>query len=327
MFISWIIVIGAAAATSGEKLIMTTRDNHPLFAAINAKLAAIAAASSTPPAWHEAWSRLGPESTKEERLEVYRAIRAAGSVPPEAGFFLVAWMMDLLTDDRAEEGLRVAEERLEAIRQKYGLDEEVSIESSAVPPEYRDAMEQVDNAWDALYAATLEEFGEQEMDRLFRADRQHFDQRYETGRQFFHGPDRDDDPQDDDWLALVHDAVSACVEAESPMGPLGLRYREEEGFWEIWVYPTPVELVGGRHDGEVVVPGFSLDLDQLRAAFDSVVAFGWNALGLNHSEGPHISVEGAYQGREVYLQVLAQPPEDEEPGMKFDTTRRPHHPQ
>jgi len=49
---------------------MTTRDNHPLYAAINAKLAEITAASSEVPAWHEAWSRLAPESTKEQRLEV-----------------------------------------------------------------------------------------------------------------------------------------------------------------------------------------------------------------------------------------------------------------
>ncbi len=110
------------------------------------------------------------------------------------------------------------------------------------------------------------------------------------------------------------------------MRPLGPRYREEGGFWEVWIYPTPMDLVGGRHDGAVVVLGFTLDLDRLRASFDSVVAFGWSALGLNHNEGPHVSVEGVFQGREVYLQVLAQAPEDEEPGMKFDTTPR-HRPE
>ncbi len=61
---------------------MTTRDNHPLDAAINARLAEITAASPEPPTWHARWSQLGPESTKEERLEVYRAVRASGSVPP-----------------------------------------------------------------------------------------------------------------------------------------------------------------------------------------------------------------------------------------------------
>jgi hypothetical protein len=96
----------------------------------------------------------------------------------------------------------------------------------------------------------------------------------------------------------------------------------EDGFWEVWIYPTPVELVGGAHDGEVVVAGFHLDLEQLRLQFDSVVAFGWNALGLNWPEGPHVAIEGVFQGREVYLQVLAFPPEGEESGLKLDATRR-----
>ena len=32
----------------------------------------------------------------EERLAVYRAVRDASSVPSEAGFFLIAWMLDVL---------------------------------------------------------------------------------------------------------------------------------------------------------------------------------------------------------------------------------------
>jgi hypothetical protein len=53
-----------------------------------------------------------------------------------------------------------------------------------------------------------------------------------------------------------------------------------------------------------------------------VVALAWNALGLNDPEGPHISVEGVFEGREVYLQVLAYAPEGEEPGLKLDGARR-----
>jgi hypothetical protein len=295
-------------------------NDHPLHAAINAKLAEIAAASPAPPPWYEAWARLRPESSDTERLVAYRAVR--DSVPEEAGFFLVAWMLDLLTDERAEEGLREAEERLEAIRQKYGLEEDASADSDDVPQEYREAMQQSHDAWDALYAATLVEFGEHDLARLFREDEEEFYEKYEAGRQFFHGPESDDEVEDDVWLNTLLGEVGGCMEADSAMGPLGLRYSEEEAFWEICIYPTPVELVGGRHDGEVVVPGFSLDLDQLRESFDSVVAFHWNALGLNYPEGPHVSIEGVFQGREVYLQVLAYAPEGEEPGLKLDATRR-----
>jgi hypothetical protein len=98
-------------------------DDHPLHAGIHAKLAEVAAALPTLPPWYEAWARLGPGPTGGERLAVYRAVRGAGSVPENAGFFLVAWVLDVLTDERAEAGLREADERLGTIRQKYGLGE------------------------------------------------------------------------------------------------------------------------------------------------------------------------------------------------------------
>jgi len=51
---------------------MDNNENDTLHAAINTKLGEIAAASSPPPTWHEAWSRLGPESSEPA------AQRAAG---------------------------------------------------------------------------------------------------------------------------------------------------------------------------------------------------------------------------------------------------------
>jgi hypothetical protein len=111
------------------------------------------------------------------------------------------------------------------------------------------------------------------------------------------------------------------MEAISAMGPLAFRYGEEDGFWEIILYPRPVELVGGAVDGEVVAPGFTLDLKGLRPAFDQVDAFSWNSIGFHDGEGPYIVIEGEIQGQHVYLQVLAYAPEDEEPGMKLDCTK------
>jgi hypothetical protein len=69
------------------------------------------------------------------------------------------------------------------------------------------------------------------------------------------------------------------------MGPMGYRYGEEEGFWEVDVYSTPVELVGGAADGEVVVPGFSLDLEGIRGIFDEITFLGWQSLSLPPCRG------------------------------------------
>ncbi len=163
-------------------------------------------------------------------------------------------------------------------------------------PDYNDVEQDRHDAWDHLYAAMLDQFGENDIARLFRSDREQFEEYYEAGRRFFHGSQST--VGDDAWLDDLLAEISGCVEPEREMGPLGLKYFEEEGFWEVWIYPTGVELVGGAHDGAVIAPGFSLDLKRLGLAFDAVLDFSWDALGLN-SEGPHITIEGVFQGHEV----------------------------
>jgi hypothetical protein len=111
------------------------------------------------------------------------------------------------------------------------------------------------------------------------------------------------------------------MESLSGPGPLGFLYREEEGFWQITIYPKPVELVGGADEGEIVALAFSLDLEAMRAEFERVDAVSWHSLGYLNGEGSHVSIEGVYRGHAVFVQVLAYAPEGKEPGTKLDTTR------
>ena len=107
------------------------------------------------------------------------------------------------------------------------------------------------------------------------------------------------------------------------MGPLGMRYAEENGFWEVSVYPTPVELVGGADDGEVVAPGFTLDLEQLRALFDPHrrPAAGTPS-GCRMGRGRMCSWKARTRAGRSFSRSWRYAPEDEEPGLKLDTTRR-----
>jgi len=124
------------------------------------------------------------------------------------------------------------------------------------------------------------------------------------------------------WMTELVEGVAGCMEAHSPMGPLGWRYHEDEELVELVIYPTPVELVGGEHDGTIVIPGFSLDVQALQAVFERVTALDWHAqdVGPDDDDGPHISLEGTYQGHAVWLRVLAEAPDDEEPGLQLDTS-------
>lgn len=126
-----------------------------------------------------------------------------------------------------------------------------------------------------------------------------------------------------DWMDALVRTVAGAMTAHAMPGPVGLRYCEEDGTWDLLVYPRPLELVGGRHDGDVVAPGFTLDLESVRAAFTRVDEMSWQAHPLGeHDEGPYLSIEGEYAGRQVWLRVLAFAPDGEQAGDRFDTNRR-----
>ena len=122
------------------------------------------------------------------------------------------------------------------------------------------------------------------------------------------------------WLTSLVDAVGDCTEIHCACGPMAFRWGNDDDFWEVRIYYTPGEAVGGAEDGAVLVPGFTLDLMALMSVFEELTDARWHAhsFGPHDQEGPHVSVEGVYQGHHVYLQVLAEAPEGEEPGFKVD---------
>ena len=92
------------------------------------------------------------------------------------------------------------------------------------------------------------------------------------------------------WLTSLVDAVGNCMEAHCAAGPLAFRWGTEDDFWEVMVYCTPGEAVGGAEDGAVLVPGFSLDLMELTSIFEELTDSHWQA----HSFGPHDPHRPAY---------------------------------
>jgi len=296
-----------------------TNEDDTRYAKVDAKLQTVAEASATPPPWCDAWKRLGPDSTEEDRLAVYQAVRQAESLPEAASFWLVSLLIDEIATRDVDDALGHYEARLHAIEEAYELEEGGIWPAGAAPAGYAELREEYHRAWDELFIVKLDEFGEQEMARLFRDHHERFEQLSEEGREYFYGPESAEDLAPLVWLRRLVGVVAHCMTADSPMGPLGYRYGEDEGCWKIDVYPKPVELVGGAEDGEIVAPGFSLHLEELRAEFEQIAACSWQSLGYPDGEGPHVSIEGVYQGHEVFVQVLAYAPEDEEPGMKLDT--------
>ena len=139
---------------------MTTKNRGRLHAVIDAKLSAIATSLREPPPWNEPWLRLGPESTWEERLFVCQAVRNSGSIPAEAGYFLVSWIIEDLA-------IVVESERVDSL-------------------EFMNRRESR-RASDRSFADLLDQHGEHEMAERFRTDPLGHARRREVGRRFFFG--------------------------------------------------------------------------------------------------------------------------------------------
>ena len=123
------------------------------------------------------------------------------------------------------------------------------------------------------------------------------------------------------WIESLVDDVACTMEVHNHMGPLGYRWLEDDDFCELVIYPTPVEVVGGAEDGAVLVPGFSLHLKGVQELFDELSDFQWYAqsMGPYDPYSPRIALEGVYRGRHVFLQILGEAPDDENPGLKMNT--------
>ena len=133
--------------------------------------------------------------------------------------------------------------------------------------------------------------------------------------------ERTPDPQDDSWLQPLADRIAGTIEAHSLMGPMAWQYWPEEGLHHLIFFPRSILLKGGAQDGQQVVPGYSVDIQAVSAMLQRVDSVYWTTQGLGgDDEGPRISIEGLYEGHQVWLRLLAEPPADEEPGMELEMT-------
>ncbi len=191
---------------------MSTKNRRRLHAVIDARLADIATSLREPPPWNEPWLRLGPESTWEERLVVCRAVRNSGSIPAEAGYFLMSWIIEDLA-------LIVGSERVDSLAFMNRRESR--------------------RAEDRSFADLLVQHGEHEMAERFRTDPLGHARRREVGRRFFFGEKGEKPLRDPAWIKEFVTTVSSSLLTDRSTRHLGIRYRVEDGYWEISVYPSP----------------------------------------------------------------------------------------
>jgi hypothetical protein len=251
--------------TNPNRETMKHKESKHLHPAIDRELAAVARSSKATPPWHDAWSRLGLKSTHEERLNVCQAIRDAGTLPEDDGYFLVCWAAEHLAEEeddaRPADPLRTVN-TFEAVR-----------------------------ASERAFADLLDRQGEAAMAKLFRSDRKEYERRREAGRLSFFGPAEDEEAADPGWLDRLLRAIAARVVASIPVEALACRHSQGCGFHEVHVCP-PAGL------------GWAVDIEGLREAFDDIDGCGWYAAPAGEGDGPYLWIEGEFDGQEVFLRLL-----------------------
>lgn len=126
-----------------------------------------------------------------------------------------------------------------------------------------------------------------------------------------------------DWLAQLANDITQRIHPVDPLAPIGCHYALIDGCWEVTLFVSSSEVVGGEHDGECFASAFQFDLAGIEDHFDHVFAFGWQPLEFGEGDdvGPHVAVEGICHGQHVWLRIAAFPPSSYEAGRIYNVLR------
>lgn len=112
----------------------------------------------------------GPLPSKEERLLLYQAVREAEAIPPEAAFFLIAYTVEWIVEERM---MTEFHKRLKAA------------EKAGSTKEYQKLIDDEQPLREHIMVDTFRKYNEPEMADLYENDRTRFEQIKAAGRDYF----------------------------------------------------------------------------------------------------------------------------------------------
>lgn len=128
------------------------------------------------------------------------------------------------------------------------------------------------------------------------------------------------------WLARCANLATQAFHSADRLAPVGCHFHRHERArdlppqWEITLFVSSTEVYGGALDGQLAVSRLMLDLKALIEVFDEVDSFYWQAQTMADDDqlGPHVGVEGQFEGHAVWLRITAESPSPFEPGRVAD---------
>jgi hypothetical protein len=118
------------------------------------------------------------------------------------------------------------------------------------------------------------------------------------------------------WLKVLGDRVASAIYPIDILPPLGCHYQLVDGVWEVTLFASQTEVIGGPRDGSRTPSRFHLDIKALLELFDEVHGCSWQSMTVDEADdlGAHVSVEGLYEQHHVWLRLPARAPECFDPG-------------
>lgn len=128
------------------------------------------------------------------------------------------------------------------------------------------------------------------------------------------------------WLQRFANRVGQALHSPELLAPVGCHFHlSEQGDvreWEVTLFVSNTEIYGGARDGQLGVARFLLDLKVVSQIFDEVDSLYWQPQWMAEDDdlGPHVGVEGQFEGHSVWLRFTAAPPArfEQQPGRIVD---------
>lgn len=113
------------------------------------------------------------------------------------------------------------------------------------------------------------------------------------------------------WLEDLAEAIAVRLLPVDYLAPLGCHHADVNGVHEITLFAGSVETLGGVYDGAFVPSRFQFDMLGLAEIFENVTSFHWQPLTMADDDelGPHVAIEGRFNGHKVWVRILANAPE------------------
>lgn len=111
-------------------------------------------------------------------------------------------------------------------------------------------------------------------------------------------------------MALFANRICEHVHAQDMLAPLGCHYYRDNELWEVTIFCSSTEIVGGERDGDLTYSRFCLDVQSVLAEFDQVEGIEWHNEPAADADdlGAHLGILGKFHQSRIWLRILSKPP-------------------